>query len=47
LAMRKRSDPVRVARGGWGDFFGGFQWGNDGGYGRQRAGQYYQRQWQW
>jgi hypothetical protein len=47
LAMRKRSDPVRVARGGWGDFFG-FQWGNDGGYGRQqRSGQYYQRQWQW
>jgi hypothetical protein len=49
LAMRKRSDPVRVARGGWGDFFGGFQWGNgDNGYARQRSGQgYYQRQWAW
>jgi L,D-transpeptidase catalytic domain len=48
LAMRKHSDPVRVAgRGGWGDFFG-FQWGNgDNGYARQRGGQYYQRQWQW
>jgi L,D-transpeptidase catalytic domain len=49
LAMRKRSDPVRVARGGIGDFFG-FQWGNgDNGYARQRGGQtyYQQRQWQW
>ncbi len=46
LAMRKRSDPVRVANRGWGDFFG---WGNsDNTYTRQRGGQaYYQRQWQW
>jgi hypothetical protein len=46
LAMRKRSDPVRVANRGWGDFFG---FGNsDNTYTRQRGGQaYYQRQWQW
>ena len=51
LAMRPRSDDVRVAgRGGLDDFFGGFHWGNsDSQYAntRQRGGQntYFQRQW--
>jgi L,D-transpeptidase catalytic domain len=54
LAMRRRTDDVRVAgRGGWDDFFGSVRWGNsDSQYAstRLRGGQgyyqnYYQRQW--